>query len=213
VENMRELAEPLEGQTTRAFQKLIKGTDTKIIYGLTERDGDDYYISAPIVSSSSVIANYRKTHLFWKGLGGLRHEPTFFKPGNELVTFDIKGFKSGIMICYDGGFPEMTRSYANLGCSMLFWMNHRRSRGHKEVQNLALTNSMIMPTSCCCGIDERGHVCPGGSHITGAKGELINELWDEEGIVISDVYPEHVEQFRKENHRYTGLRPEIYYYG
>jgi len=213
VENVRELAEPLEGPTTRAFQELLKGTDARIIYGLTEREGDDYYISAPIVSGNGVVANYHKTHLFWKGPGGLRHEPTFYKPGNKLVTFDIKGFKSGIMICYDGGFPEMTRSYANLGCSMLFWMNHRRSRGHEEVQNLALTNSIIMPTSCCCGIDERGAVCPGGSHITGAKGELISELWDKEGIVISDVYPEHVEQLREQNHRYTGLRPEIYYYG
>lgn len=212
VENLQKLAEPLNGPTTQAFQKLLQGTETRVIYGLTERDGENYYISAPIVSASGVVANYRKTHLWWKA-EGLRHEPTFYKPGNQLVTFDVKGFKSGIMICYDGGFPEMTRSYANLGCSMLFWMNNRRSRGHKEVQRLAFINSMIMPTSCCCGPNERGQHCSGGSNITGAKGELIEDIWDKEGIIIQDLYPGEVEAIRNKNPLFNGLRPELYYYG
>jgi predicted amidohydrolase len=150
VENLHELAEPLNGPTNQAFQKLLQGTETRVIYGLTERDGD---------------------------------------------------------------FPEMTRSYANFGCSMLFWMNNRRSRGHKEVQRLAYINSMIMPTSCCCGANERGQHCEGGSNITGAKGELIEDIWDKEGIVIQDLYPGEVEAIRKENPLFNGLRPEIYYYG
>ena len=57
---------------------------------------------------------------------------------NELVTFPVKGHKSGVMICYDGDFPEMTRAYANLDCRMLFWLNNRGSRGHAEVTRLAM---------------------------------------------------------------------------
>ncbi|MCP4313822.1 MAG: carbon-nitrogen hydrolase family protein, partial [Bacteroidetes bacterium] len=56
VENLHELAEPLNGPTTQAFQKLLQGTETRVIYGLTERDGENYYISAPIVSASGVVA-------------------------------------------------------------------------------------------------------------------------------------------------------------
>ena len=85
VENARELAEPADGPTSKAFQELLRGTDALVIYGLTEKDHDDYYISAPIVSANGVFDNYRKTHLWWKA-EGLRHEPTFFKPGNRLVT-------------------------------------------------------------------------------------------------------------------------------
>jgi predicted amidohydrolase len=128
------------------------------------------------------------------------------------VTFDVKGHKSGIMICYDGDFPEMTRSYANLGCRILFWMNNRGSRGHAEVKDLAYRNSMIIPTACCCGLNELGYRCEGGSNITGAKGELIQEIWDKEGVIISDVYPGEVPQIRKENPWFTGQNPAVYYY-
>lgn len=211
VDNLRDLAESVDGPTTRAFMNLLKGSDTLIIYGLTEKDGDDLYISAPIVSSKGVIANYRKTHLWWKA-EGLRHEPSFYKPGNELITFSVKGFKSGVMICYDGDFPEMTRSYANLGCTMLFWMNNRGSRGHAEVKDLAYRNSMIIPAACCCGLNESGYQCEGGSNITGAKGELIEEIWNEEGTILADVYPGEIPELRKNNPWFTGMRPDVYHY-
>lgn len=211
VENLRELAEPVNGPTTTAFQELLQGSDALIIYGLTEKDGDDLYISAPVVSSKGVLANYHKTHLWWDA-EGLRHEPTFYKAGNRLVTFDVKGYKSGIMICYDGDFPEMTRSYANLGCSMLFWMNNRGSRGHAEVKDLAWRNSMIIPAACCCGLNELGYKCEGGSNITGAKGELIEEIWNKEGIIIADVYPGEVPELRKKNPWFTGMRSDVYHY-
>jgi predicted amidohydrolase len=211
ADNALELAEPVNGPASKAFQDLLQGTDALVIYGLTEKDKNDYYISAPIVSANGVIDNYRKTHLWWKA-EGLRHEPTFYKPGKRLVTFDVKGYKSGIMICYDGDFPEMTRSYANLGCKMLFWMNNRGSRGHAEVKDLAYRNSMIIPTACCCGLNELGYRCEGGSNITGAKGELIEEIWDKEGIIISDVNPGEVSKIREENPWFTGLNPDIYHY-
>lgn len=211
ADNALELAEPVNGPTSKAFQELLQGTDALIIYGLTEKDKSDYYISAPIVSANGLIDNYRKTHLWWKA-DGLRHEPTFYKPGNRLVTFEVKGYKSGIMICYDGDFPEMTRSYANLGCKMLFWMNNRGSRGHEEVKDLAYRNSMIIPTACCCGLNELGYRCEGGSNITGAKGELIMEIWEKEGVIIGDVYPGEVPQIRKENPWFTGLNPDVYHY-
>ena len=208
--DLRRLAEPVDGRTTQAFQKLLAGTESLIIYGLTEREGDTLYISAPVVSAHGIVANYRKTHLWWQA-EGLRHEPTFYAPGDRLVTFDLKGVKCGVMICYDGDFPEMTRSYANLGCSVLFWMNNRGSRGHAEVKDLAYRNSMIVAASCCCGPDERGHPCRGGSNITDADGSLLAELWDEEGIILADVSPAQALEMRAQNPWYRGRRPELYH--
>ncbi len=182
VDNLADLAEPLYGQTTTAFQRLLHNSASLILYGLTEKDGNDTYISAPVVSKDGVIANYRKTHLWWDA-PGLRHEPSYYKPGDRLVTFEFKGTRCGVMICYDGDFPEMTRAYANLGCSVLFWMNNRNSRGHGEVRDLAYRNSMIMAVSCCCGPDEKGQICRGGSNITTASGDCLTEIWDHEGII------------------------------
>jgi predicted amidohydrolase len=209
VKNLRQLAEPVDGTTTQAFQRLLHGKHALIIYGLTERDGDKYFISAPVVSADGVLANYRKTHLWWKD-EGLRHEPTYYLPGDRLVTFNIKGYSCGIMICYDGDFPEMTRSYANLGCSLIFWLNNRDSRGHAEVKDLAYRNSMIIAASCCCGLNEAGNPCRGGSNITDATGDLLSEIWDREGLIIADVCPDKVPNLRAQNPWYRGQRPELY---
>ena len=208
--DLERLAEPVDGATTQAFQTLLHDTDSLIIYGLTERDGEDYYIAAPVVSAAGVVANYHKTHLWWAE-GGLRHEPTYYRPGNRLVTFQHKGYSCGIMICYDGDFPEMTRAYANLGCSIVFWMNNRGSRGHAEVKDLSYRNSMIIAASCCCGPDEVGNICRGGSNITDADGSLLAELWDEEGVVVANVDPAKALDMRSENPWYRGQRPELYY--
>jgi len=209
VDNLRELAEEADGPTSRAFRSLLAGSEALILWGLTERDKDRYYIAATLVGASGVLANYRKTHLWWKAKG-LRHEPTYYEPGNELVTFDVKGHKSGVMICYDGDFPEMTRAYANLDCRMLFWLNNRGERGHGEVTKLADTNSMIMAVSCVCGRNELGYVCRGGSNITNHDGSLLTEIWDKEGIIYADVDPATVPEARRNNPWYTGRRSDLY---
>ena len=209
VENLKELAEEVDGPTTQAFQSLLAGSDALILWGLTEREGDRYYIAATLVGAGGVVANYRKTHLWWKDTG-LRHEPTFYEAGNELVTFDVKGHKSGVMICYDGDFPEMTRAYANLDCRMLFWLNNRGERGHGEVTRLAATNSMIMAVSCVCGKNERGYVCRGGSNVTNYDGGLLAEIWDGEGIIYADVEPGAVPAARRDNPWYVGRRGDLY---
>jgi omega-amidase len=148
--------------------------------------------------------------ILWKD-EGLRHEPNYYVPGDRLVTFNLKGYSCGIMICYDGDFPEMTRSYANLGCSLLFWLNNRGSRGHEEVKDLAYRNSMIIAASCCCGLDEAGDACRGESNITDATGDLLTEIWDHEGVIIKDVYPDKVRDLRAQNPWYRGRRPELYH--
>jgi predicted amidohydrolase len=209
VQDPRKLAEPVDGPTTRAFQDLLRGSHSLIIYGLTEKKDEKYFISATVVSSEGVLANYHKTHLWWNDIGP-RHEPTFYTPGDQLITFNFKGYKCGLMICYDGDFPEMTRAYANRGCEVLLWMNNRGSRGHGEVMELARRNSMIIGTSCCCGTDERGNTCSGGSNITDATGKLLAEIWNREGILITDIFPAEVSRLREKNPWYHGQRPELY---
>lgn len=45
-----------------------------------------------------------------------------------------------------------------------------------EVKELASRNSIIIATSCCCGLNEDGGVCRGGSNITDADGKLLAEI-------------------------------------
>ncbi|MBN1583113.1 MAG: carbon-nitrogen hydrolase family protein [Anaerolineae bacterium] len=116
-----------------------------------------------------------------------------------------------LLFCYDGDFREMTRAYANLGCAVVFWINNRNSRGYTEVKDLASRNSMIIAASCCCGPDEDGRECGGGSNITDEDGKPLAEIWGEEGIILADVSPEKALAQRGENPWYRGQRPELYY--
>ncbi len=209
VDNVLELAEENTGTTTQAFQALLEGHDARILYGLVERENDAYYTAATLVGSDGVLANYRKTHLWWKA-NSLRHEPRYFSPGNELVTFDMKGWKCGIMICYDGDFPEMTRAYANRDCALLFWLNNRGSRGKDEVVGLARSNSIIIATSCCCGRNDTKDLSRGGSNIVNFDGSVMAELWDNEGVIYADVDPSGVTHAREQNPLYRGQRQELY---
>jgi 5-aminopentanamidase len=210
VDKLKDLAEPADGPTSRAFQALLAGSDSLVLWGLTERGADGRcYIAATLVGAAGVLANYRKTHLWWNA-EGVRHEPSFYAPGNELVTFQVKGHKSGVMICYDGDFPEMTRAYANLDCRILFWLNNRGERGHDEVTKLAENNSMLMAAACVCGNNELGYPCRGGSNITGHDGSLLAAIWDKEGIIYADVEPGAVPEARRKNPWYTGRRSDLY---
>jgi predicted amidohydrolase len=53
-------------------------------------------------------------------------------------------------------------------------------------------------------------MCRGGSNITDANGSLLAEIWDEEGIVLADVFPARALEMRAENPWYRGRRPELY---
>ena len=134
----------------------------------------------------------------------------FFQAGNELVTFPVKGHKCGVMICYDGDFPEVTRAYANMDCVMLFWLNNRHSRGPQEVTPLVGANSIIMATSCSCGADESGFDCEGGSNIVDKDGSVLADIWKREGIIYADVNPSDVLAARSNNPWFRGQRQDLY---
>lgn len=205
----QELAEPADGPTAAAFGALLKGSQTLALFGLVERQDDRLYEAAVLVGEAGIQAHYRKTHLWWDAVG-VRNETEHLTAGDALVCFQVKGAKSGVMICYDGDFPEMTRSYANLGCVMLFWLNMRGSRGHAEVKELARRNSMIVAASCNCGHDEAGRCCRGGSNITDKDGTLLAEIWDAPGLILADVDPSGVLAARQANPSFTGQRRDLY---
>lgn len=52
--------------------------------------------------------------------GDLKH----YSPGNHFVTFEIRGVRCGLLICYDIRFPELYREYSKLGVQVVFHSFH-----------------------------------------------------------------------------------------
>jgi len=106
------LAEKIpDGPSTQKLIILSKKYDVPIFAGLIEIENDKIYNTYIGVNADGIIAKYRKIHPFIS---------TYLTPGNEYVVFDLKGWKCGILICYDNNVIENARATALLGAEIIF---------------------------------------------------------------------------------------------
>lgn len=104
---------PGDGPTTKFLANLASAKKTTLIAGIAERDGEDVYNSALVVSPAGYVGKYRKAHLF-------DSEQEVFQPGNlPLPVFNIGGTRVGVMICFDWRFPETSRTLALQGADII----------------------------------------------------------------------------------------------
>jgi predicted amidohydrolase len=107
-------AEPLPGPSSQAMASLCKELGVFVIYGLLERDGERLFNAVALVGPNGLVGSYRKAHLPFLGVD------RFVTPGDRpFQVFDIDGLYVGMLICYDGGFPEATRVLALLGADLV----------------------------------------------------------------------------------------------
>jgi len=70
-------------------------------------------LSSPVIGDDGeIIGRQFKVHLF-------RFERKHAKPGSSYPVFQLKGFKIGILVCYDVDFPEPSRIYALNGVELI----------------------------------------------------------------------------------------------
>jgi len=111
-----ESAEPIPGPTTDYFGALAKQHSLHIAVSLYEREGHLVYNTAVLLSpEGKLLGKYRKVCLphgeVEKGVA----------PGTEYPVFDTKFGKVGLMICYDGFYPEVARALTANGAEVIAW--------------------------------------------------------------------------------------------
>jgi predicted amidohydrolase len=109
-------AEPIPGPSTEYFGQLAKQHDLYLVVGLLERDRHLVYNVAVLIGPDGGIAGkYRKVTLPRGEIeGGIT-------PGKEYPVFETRFGKVGMMICYDGFFPEVARELSNRGAEVIAW--------------------------------------------------------------------------------------------
>ncbi|KAH8587876.1 Nitrilase/cyanide hydratase and apolipo protein N acyltransferase [Bisporella sp. PMI_857] len=101
-----------DGPSIKILQSIAAEINITILAGLFEKDAqNNIYNTYICVTGTSVLAKYRKLHPFIS-----KH----LSPGNEYVTFDLHGWKCGILICYDNNVVENVRATALLGAQIIF---------------------------------------------------------------------------------------------
>ncbi len=100
-----------DGESTRKLIEIAEKYDITVLAGLVEIENDKLYNTYICVDKSGLIAKFSKLHPFIS---------KYFSPGNEYVVFDIKGWKCGILICYDNNVIENVRATSLLGAEIIF---------------------------------------------------------------------------------------------
>ncbi len=110
------VAEPVPGPSTEFFGALAKKHGLYLVPGLVERDGPLIYNVAVLIGpDGALVGKYRKVCLPRSEIeGGVT-------PGHEYPVFDTKIGKVGMMVCYDGFFPEVARELSNRGAEIIAW--------------------------------------------------------------------------------------------
>ena len=109
-------AESIPGPSTEYFGTIAKQHDLYIVAGLLERSGHQVFNVAVLIGpSGKVVGKYRKVCLpRGESEGGI-------SPGNDYPVFDTRFGKVGMMVCYDGFFPEVARELTKNGAEVIAW--------------------------------------------------------------------------------------------
>ena len=115
-QGFKQAAEPVPGPATEYFGKLAAAHHLYITAGLVERDGHLIYNTAVLLGpEGQLVGKYRKTCL-------PRDEISAgICPGEEYPVFQTRFGKLGLMVCYDGFFPEVARELSNRGAEVIAW--------------------------------------------------------------------------------------------
>ena len=217
---LMELAAPIpDGGPARQLIGLAVELGIHIACGLAERDGDRCYNAAVLCGPSGYIGKFRKLHLWDR-------EKLLFEPGDlGLPVFDTTAGRIGLVICYDGWFPETFRQLALKGAELVCvptnWVpipGYDPAAGEPIANTLhrAAAHSNALYIACADRVGtERGQSFIGSSIVIGPDGHPLAgpASRDGEAIVLATVSPGSVAQSRVLGERNDVLgdrRPDVY---
>jgi len=132
-----------------------------------------------------LVSKYSKIHLF-SPAGEDRH----FSPGESPATFDFRGIKFGVAICYDLRFPELFLKYKKKGAGCVLvpaaWPCSRLSHWDLFLRTRAIENRIYTVGINTTGRTPVDDYC-GGSMAVSPLGEIIAGPLKGEGLIYADI--------------------------
>lgn len=159
-----------DGPELAVIADACRSADVWTIVGAIERADGGIYNSAFLVGPDGIAGRYRKIHTLCLGVD------RFVRRGDEFRVWNLPIGRIGINICYDGTFPESSRTLKLRGAQLIVlptnWpMLHMK---REQTQMRAYENHVNYFAVNRVG-EETGTVFPGGSMAVGPRGELLAE--------------------------------------
>jgi len=207
-------AEPLDGAFVDGIRALAVELALTIVVGVVERNevGDrPYNTLVAIDPSGSLVARYRKVHLF-DSFGFRESDSITASESLEPVVFSVGDITVGLMTCYDLRFPELSRALADAGAQLMLACSSWVPGEGKAEQWKVLARARAIENACFFGaVSQIPPISIGRSLMVNPMGGVLGELDDRSGIATFDVTAAQVSDARENNpalehRRYPGFR-------
>jgi len=207
-------AEKIPGPSTEELGKQAKKYGVYLVVGLAEQHpeipGMLYNAAVLINPKGELVGVHHKMHI----PGEEKH---YFMPGSTCDTYETDIGNIGMSICYDGQFPEFTRSLALKGAEILcmIWNMPSFSNPPELLEHITATraaeNRMFAVSCNCLGvqgkIDFFGH-----SVISDPVGNFLATAGTKETIISATLKEEVLLEERIQQPVFRDRRPDMYSY-
>jgi formamidase len=177
---MRRAAETIPGPLTERLCALARELAIWLVPGSFYERGEGSAVhntAIAIAPDGSIRARYRKIFP-WRP----REKTT---RGTEFIVFDVDGIgRAGLMICYDGWFPEVARHLAWMGAEVIIQPTLTTTTDRTQELVLAQSNA-IVNQAFVVNINAGGELGLGQSRITDPEGHVISEAGEAEAVLTA----------------------------
>jgi omega-amidase len=196
-----ELAAFLVNMSNRTGAFIVGGSIPEL------HEGKLYNTTLVVSPERKILGFYRKIHPF-----SMTDENKYFTGGDHIAIIDTPLAKLGIVICYDIRFPEISRKLTLEGAEVLIvpaqFPHPRQHHWETLLKARAIENQVYT-----VGVNRIGGNHPeyfGHSMVVDPYGDVVEELEDKEGILVSQIDPTRLEEIRRAMPVLLDRRPEMY---
>jgi deaminated glutathione amidase len=175
-DDLWDLVAAIPGPLTEPIQDACRDVGVHAVWGTYERGpqrGVVYNSAVLIGPAGDVLGVYRKTHPFCTEL---RSRGGWVTPGDEVCVVETELGRLGMIICFDGDFPELSRITAVRGAELIARPSALlRSADIWELTNRARAydNHVFVVGANATGIDPAGTIYFGNSMIVTPIAEVV----------------------------------------
>lgn len=201
----------MQEETEEVLSALADYNDIAIVGGMVNKTKDGLFNSTVIMLPYLEAIYYNKTHLF-------REEKKVFTPGKEFKSFEYSGVKFGLLMCYEIGFPEISRKLCRQGAEVLLvpfaFGRERRMIYDTATRARSIENGCFLAAASQVGSNKFMNFV-GESRIVSPSGEIIADCGGAEGFAFTDVDTKLVKRYRfnesRDSHGYfSNFREDLY---
>jgi predicted amidohydrolase len=202
------VADTAAREAETAMLALARNHRCWVIGGLVRRAADGRGTNAAVLCSpdGAVVGSYAKIHPYSHG-----GEDRFYAAGHDVVVWPCGPHQLSPMICYDLRFPEIFRTAARRGATLLVvianWLETRHEHWPLLLRARAVENEAWVVGVNRCGRDRRNGY-RGGSCLIDPTGQVVAQAGEGEGVLVAEADLERVRAVRESFPVLDDLRPE-----